>query len=393
MPWKEKLQPASFRGVPFEVDGDDMEAGRRIQLHEYPKRDKPYAEDLGRATRKITVTAFVIGPEYMAARDKLLGALEEAGPGTLVHPWYGSLQVVAEPARVRHHRQDGGYCSFDLSFIEAGALTFPTASSATDGQVRLSADVLGSASIDDFADLFSVAGAQDFVVDAALAELGSVLGSVQDGLRFVSPDITGLAGGVLGSLTSLLAVPRTLAGQMLGIFTGLVSFGDSPARLSNVFRALLNTRQASSLAAVPVAGATPSRLQQAQNAAAARALMRQGLLLQAAGTASLMPWPVHEDAVRARTHLTAALEEEGMTASDTLFPALTDLRVKVWQDLTARARDSARLDSVTPPQVMPAVALAYDLYEDAGRDAEIVARNRIPHPGFLPVAPLQVLSR
>ena len=42
---------------------------------------------------------------------------------------------------------------------------------------------------------------------------------------------------------------------------------------------------------------------------------------------------------------------------------------------------------------MPALVLAYDLYEDAARADEIATRNRINHPGFLPPIPLQVLSR
>lgn len=393
MPWKDKLQPATFRGVPFEVEGDDMEAGRRTQVHEYPQRDKPYAEDLGRATRKITLTAFVIGLEYMAARDKLLGAIEEAGPGTLVHPWYGSLQVSVESCRVRHHRADGGHCSFDLAFVEAGELTFPTAASSTGGQVRMAAEDLSVGTLDDFASIFSVAGQPDFVVDAALAEIASVLGGVQGGLRFAAPDLGGGIGGVLGSLTSLIGTPAALGGQILGLFNGLVSLTASPLGLGTLFRALLGTQGSSTLAATTVTGATPARLAQAQNTAAVRALARQGLLVQTAAASSLMPLPVYDDAVRNRDSLTGALEAESHAASDTLFPLLTDLRVKVWQDMTARSRDSARLATVTPAQVTPALALAYDLYEDAGRDAEIVARNRVAHPGFLPVAPLQVLSR
>lgn len=393
MPWHDKLQPASFRGVAFEVEGDGMEAGRRTQVHEYPQRDKPYAEDLGRATRKVSLTAFVIGPEYMAARDKLLGALEERGPGTLVHPWYGSLQVSVESVHVRHHRADGGYCSFELAFVEAGELTFPTASSATAGQVRMAADDLSAASVADFASVFGLDGVPDFVADAALEELTSALGAVQSGMRFAFPDIGGLIGAVLPELTSLMATPLSLSGQIYGLFSGLLSVGDTPEYQGAAFRALLDTRAGSALSATSVAGVTPARQAQARNTAAIRALVRQALLVQAAGAASVMPLPVYDDAIRYRARLTGALEEEGMQASDTLFPVLTDLRVKVWRDITARSRDSARLATITPLEVMSALSLAYDLYEDAGRDAEIVARNRITHPGFLPAVPLQVLSR
>ena len=39
---------------------------------------------------------------------------------------------------------------------------------------------------------------------------------------------------------------------------------------------------------------------------------------------------------------------------------------------------------VTPEATQPALVLAYGLYEDAGREAEIVTRNKVRHPGFVP---------
>ncbi|HCS4673821.1 TPA: DNA circularization N-terminal domain-containing protein, partial [Escherichia coli] len=48
MTWKDRLQDASFRGVPFKVEEESAGAGRRVETHEYPNRDKPYTEDLGK---------------------------------------------------------------------------------------------------------------------------------------------------------------------------------------------------------------------------------------------------------------------------------------------------------------------------------------------------------
>ena len=50
--WPQMLNQASFRGVPFAVYGGDARFGRRLALHEYPGRDKPYIEDMGRSTRR-----------------------------------------------------------------------------------------------------------------------------------------------------------------------------------------------------------------------------------------------------------------------------------------------------------------------------------------------------
>ena len=63
-------------------------------------------------------------------------------------------------------------------------------------------------------------------------------------------------------------------------------------------------------------------------------------------------------------------------------------------DLTERARDNARLTTRQLLETAPALVLAYDYYEDAERDAEIVSRNAVRHPGFVPASsPLRVLTR
>ncbi|HFJ2043202.1 TPA: DNA circularization N-terminal domain-containing protein, partial [Salmonella enterica] len=59
--WRERLRDASFRGVPFSVEDDESAFGRRVQVHEYPNRDKPWTEDLGRATRRLTINAYLVG--------------------------------------------------------------------------------------------------------------------------------------------------------------------------------------------------------------------------------------------------------------------------------------------------------------------------------------------
>ncbi len=42
MTWKDRLQDASFRSVPFKVEEESAGTGRRVETHEYPNRDKPY---------------------------------------------------------------------------------------------------------------------------------------------------------------------------------------------------------------------------------------------------------------------------------------------------------------------------------------------------------------
>lgn len=57
------------------------------------------------------------------------------------------------------------------------------------------------------------------------------------------------------------------------------------------------------------------------------------------------------------------------------------------------AREGVGLVTLTPPEAVSALVLAYRRYGDAARGDEIVMRNRVAHPGFLPTVPLKILSR
>ena len=56
-------------------------------------RDTPYVEDLGRRARVMRVDAIILGDDYRVRRDALIEAIEQSGPGKLVHPFYGELTV------------------------------------------------------------------------------------------------------------------------------------------------------------------------------------------------------------------------------------------------------------------------------------------------------------
>ena len=220
--YSDSLHTASFRGVVFQVNGADCGAGRRVQVHEYPQRDMPWVEDLGRATREIALDAFLIGADYIDQANRLLSVLEMAGPGTLVHPWLGTMQVcLSAPARVRFD-SGLGVATVSLSFVESGELTFPIPTSSTQAASRLAADGLATAAIQDFAGSFTVAGFQSFVAAAAQGRLAAMLGFVGAGqIAQVLANFTSQATSVANLVTqaaSFLSNPAMLGQTLLNAF-------------------------------------------------------------------------------------------------------------------------------------------------------------------------------
>ncbi|HVG51527.1 MAG TPA: DNA circularization N-terminal domain-containing protein [Xanthobacteraceae bacterium] len=130
--WRQKLKPALFRGERFHVDTGVRESGRRIVGHEFPKRDVPYAEDMGRRARDFTVRGYIIvyprdgqnndlqKKNYIPARDRLIKALETEGPAELQLPLLGVMRVACTRYRITEESRLGGFCVFDMTFTEYG---------------------------------------------------------------------------------------------------------------------------------------------------------------------------------------------------------------------------------------------------------------------------------
>ena len=120
-PWRAALQPASYGGAAFKVEVDSQAGGRRNADHQFPHRDEPWTEDMGRKGRRWPMVAYVIGPDYTSARDALIAACEREGPQTLVHPSLGEVQANCDDYVATERRELGGYCVFELRFVEAGS--------------------------------------------------------------------------------------------------------------------------------------------------------------------------------------------------------------------------------------------------------------------------------
>ncbi|SAL20770.1 hypothetical protein AWB70_01066 [Caballeronia cordobensis] len=409
MAWKDKLQPATFRGVPFEVESDDGSFGRRTQVHEYPQRDKPYAEDLGRATRELNVTAFLIGADYLDARDKLLEALETAGPGTLVHPWYGELKVsLKDPARVSHSIANGGMCTVQLSFVEAGELAFPSAGNSLGAKSLEAADRLQEAGSFDYVEKFDVNGKASSVfddgvktfndaldlIDNAESTVKSIMSNPLDFLKqratTLIPDAVAMADTIFGMYKRGESVVESVA-SMFGGGGASARNGDVVSALTSLSATFANRATiADAVAKTP--GISPSRAQAATNAAAINHLFGQAALVQAVGMTTTMDLPIYDDAVKIRDNVTAALDNESLIVSDPVYVALQDARAAVHADVTGRLSQSARLKTITPRSITPALVTAYDQFEDVAREGEIVDLNKIRRPGFVPAEPIRVLS-
>lgn len=403
MSWRDRYLTASFRGVEFQVKQHGASYGRRQVIYEYPNRDRPSTEDLGRRGREFSLDAYVIGEDYDLQRDRLIDACEAAGSGELVHPYLGHMDVVCNSLSVSEDTDEMRMARFTLTFAESGVDAYPTTEKSGVEAVTLAAQDTTTAATDRFASQWTVDGMPAFVTDAGIASVKS-LSAFFDGLTVNAQGPAQTFAAFLGDVAQLkdqavelVMQPSTLASHVLDLI-GQVrdAYGDLAATVLGALH-----RQHSAPAPDSFVG-TPSRQQVATNAARFGGLVRLIALpelckdaVTRADDPSVDGFGTQEDAVAARDTLIDTIDDEmeAIGLDDASYVALAQLRADVVQSLPSPSFQLPRLMHYTPPATTPSLMIAQHLYGDSGRATEIVARNGLAYPGFVPGGtPLQVIA-
>lgn len=387
------LREASFRGARFEVDDVEASGGRRVVLHEYPLRDTPYSEDLGRRAREFSVRGYIIQGrtyDYASARADVLKALEAYGPGELVHPWHGEVNVVVDDYRLRESMERGGLLELDIRFREAGQLANPTASADTAKGVASAASSVRQALKNSFLSAFAPAldeidkavTALNDAASLAMEYLGLPQSLIAEGLAYVQ---------------SLIATPAAFFDALVGLFGGLL--GNENGTESGE-KALAAPVTDASFSIASGEGTAPlesilggSAVITTEAGRVIRDTVAQVVVIEAAASTAHAEYATADDALADRDAVVEGLDTIEPAADDAVFLGLAELRRAVVTDLTTRGAELPRVRAVTLPGTVPALVAAYRIHADAGRADEIVSRNRIRHPGRVPGGtPLEVLS-
>lgn len=417
----ENLRPASFRGVAFEVGSHSESGGRRVELHEYPLRDTPYAEDLGKKAGKWQIEAFLVNGKsgYAERRDKLREALNASGPGTLIHPYLGELSVSVDGYSLKETTREGGYCTFSISFVEAGQPVEPDVEKDTAANVLDKAEAAKEAATAGFLDeymplledLEGLAGKVPALLSEATAFLGtplSILSRAQSAASSVLALPDRLASRILGYLGTIRQLGGiATSGLKMNALTALLgkkSAGTASSWLvtsNGVIAGIVGETSWPQAGGGSIGGGTPSPETPGVVAStvANRAetplidLIAAGAVIEAAIESADADYGTADDALASRDAVLEAIDEvQRANCSDAVFTALSELAAAVNEDLTTRGAELPKLGSATLSMSMPALAASYRLYGDVGQADAIVARNRIRHPGRVPGGvPLEVI--
>ncbi|MCA8264795.1 DNA circularization protein [Burkholderia vietnamiensis] len=430
----DQLRPASFRNIPFVSLGGSSSFGRRQQMHEYPKRDEPWVEDLGRGARRIRMLGFVIGDNVIAQRDVMIAACEAVGDGQLVHPTLGRRTVSLMDFRSVEHWERGRYFEFQFEFIEGGKRQYPTSEVATLESVLASVTGLNVAAAFDFArtalsEISQGAAVLGKIVNTAIGwysfandlvgdarnlfqtlfslpgDFGRFFGSAAHVSFGRSPSIPALSGASIQSLIEaatasranvatagavLDSAARSFSASTVDNFTGAVQ-GVTSAMIAATNDPRDSVRLLAALATFsPANDTTISVIGTAMGVvegACTDLFRRSSIGAVAHASASYQP-KSSDDAAQMRDFVTGLIDSEmaiaGDSSADQTYKALSALRAAVVADLNKRGAALSSIKTFDFAQPMPSLALAMRIYRDPTRADELVSEADPPHPAFMP---------
>jgi len=230
---------ASFRGATFFFINSSASVGRRNIVHQYPFKDTPLIEDLGKDTDEFTVTGYVIQNsdndfDYFAERDALISALKEEGPATLIDPFRGTQQVnLLGKARISESFNPGGIARFSMTFVQVEDLTVPLIEAdddfvgLVDDAKKESVDLVK----DGFVEIYNAEDEPDFststiqgVVDDLNSTLKTISVAVQGaGPAQISQSLKYLSEEYLDIDINTIYDACETANGIIGMFNGLLS--------------------------------------------------------------------------------------------------------------------------------------------------------------------------
>ncbi|HCM6316221.1 TPA: DNA circularization protein [Salmonella enterica subsp. enterica serovar 14:z:e,n,x] len=225
----------SFRNVPFLIYKEQRErGGRHIVKREYPLRESGGADDLGPKLPAFTFTVIVQGDDAQTQRKALRDALYAPGAGELVHPDYGTLNVLIDNFESRYNVSEQRVVEFTITAVPQANDTAPDAQQDTAAALTQKTGSGLNSVFNTLADGWSVVSDNLHDLQAMMDTVSEKIDALENTVSSVGilQDISAFAASftaMKGNITSLITSPLRMAQQFAGVFSGLIALPSVPS--------------------------------------------------------------------------------------------------------------------------------------------------------------------
>ena len=382
-----RFPPASFRGATFYVDTGAPSGGRRLAVHEYPGSEFWDVEDLGTKAKRVTLTAYVNSETADADYAALIAACDVSGPAELILPFFPVSSAQAETWEPSWSQEKLNYVGGSFSFVISNPANAPApvglGARIIAGMLAAAPATIGSA----ITTLFAGMPATSYQRSDAAGALADAAAFVQTLLVSTTlPNATAAQAQMV--LSALAPTAGAAADTDPGAFvTSVLAVLDDITVDATPDDAAPTFQTAAALAVTMVPATLGGQLDASQAAATVPAAIAVAAAMEAIRLIAGATYTDRSTAIAARDAM-QAIAVAVLPFLGSLGGAVTTAFSDLWgQSVSYLSSVIADLAPILLYQTnvrLPSTALAYRLYADPSRATELVARNRVSTPLFMP---------
>lgn len=389
----DQLYKASYKQVDFLVTGSGIRGGRKSVLHQYPNSNNQTVEDLGALQRSYSLTAVITGDNYFENRNALLSAIEEGGPGVLIHPFYGEIEnIVARNYSINENLNSLGAATISINFDIDTSQSTPVATSNTVSELNSIRDSALDSVASDIENGWNVSTSLNNSFEYArdkLNEFSNAYESAMEPIRSVTDNVnnlTSLIDEFNYKIVELTLSPQELSTSFKNLFTSANSLSQTASVAVDSFEDLFGFGDSTDDEIVEDAGfvKTASNLEKTNNKRTLDAATNQMALAQAYVNYAQIEYSTTEeiDAVVDLLKKQSEIEQNEYSSTDTK-DVMKDLQIATFNFLD-ELRDSARsIIEIQQNSLTSSRLLSYKAYGDSSFDSEINDANNIKDVSFV----------
>jgi prophage DNA circulation protein len=381
----DELQAASFKGASFLIRSGSTTGGRKTVVHEYPNSDQRFVEDLGELKETFTIEGIVHGDNYFANRDALITALKSGGSGELVHPFFGTLTVVAQPYSLSEDTTTLGVARFSMTFSRSSESIFPRQSVNNVSTINLEKNNVMSSMQGDVGSLFNVSRNSTLNFTSAQQKLAGITSAFQltsDTSLKVEDEISDFTSNLdsfFDNSNTNIFDPVNLALDLINVFTSFEVLGSTAKNQFDILEGLFDFGKNDE----PVLETTVQRIERSTNQKTLNSAMQIGSLAQAYNVVTQLTFDTEDDINIVQQKLDDQFEDVVNTSnsSDNTIAALKELRVEVRKFLEQELVNVFRISQIFTQEISSTI-LTYQYYGSVDNTQKIINLNSSVDPTF-----------
>jgi hypothetical protein len=400
-----RLQRGSFRGIQFLWDTSSTTAGRKTIVHEFPNSDRRVVEDLGFLNNNFQIDIvlhnrrslldIINSQDYYTWRDSFKRALDQEGPGILIHPLYGSRMVSALNYTITESQRDLGICRISVIFSEGVNNIYPQQSGNNAG-------IINNLAVNGISGIGT--NIQDYITNANISSVvyndligkGYQASAAFNGISKKYYSNTGTANSFTNAINSFEnSVPATVidSAQYGSTISNLLTlsndYGNSGFLQFSIAQELFDFGNTD----IPFRVQTNNTNIIQNNRNLINEAMQTGGLINAYRNVPFLDLSDEVRVAEVQQILRAQFKqfESFSTINEELIDIVKTLRVQVSEYLADAAEAAFRISTIQVNNFIPMSVLVYQYYGNLDNVARIQELNITQDPSFT-IGPVQVLT-